>query len=74
MVFAAQEDAAQFAASGLQVESHEGNRVRIAIQGDYAAFTQELARYAVRSIDISTQNLEDIFMNYYDRDREVNAE
>lgn len=74
VVFAAQEDAAQFAASGLQVESHEGNRVRIAIQGDYAAFTQELAHYAVRSIDISTQNLEDIFMNYYDREREVNAE
>lgn len=71
VVFETPEDAAHFAASGLEVAFHEGNRVQIAVQGNYNAFTQELSRYAVRSIDVSTQNLEDIFMNYYDREAKI---
>jgi ABC-2 type transport system ATP-binding protein len=64
------EDAAAadaFARSGLIVESREGNRVRVAVQGDYDRFLEEAAKHRIRNIDLFTQNLEDIFMNYYDR-------
>lgn len=60
-------DAKSFLNSGLLIESHEGNRVRVAIQGNYDKFVEETAKYRVRNIDIFTQNLEDIFMNYYER-------
>ncbi|WP_409343606.1 ABC transporter ATP-binding protein [Paenibacillus sp. MBLB4367] len=56
-----------FLHAGLLVESQDGNRVRVAVQGNYDKFVEETAKYKVRNIDIFTQNLEDIFMNYYDR-------
>ncbi|QMV42019.1 ABC transporter ATP-binding protein [Cohnella cholangitidis] len=56
-----------FLNSGLPIESREGNRVRVAVQGNYAKFLEETAKHKVRNIDIFTQNLEDVFMNYYDR-------
>ncbi|KAI7250465.1 hypothetical protein KC345_g11658 [Hortaea werneckii] len=71
VIFETPEDAQRFASSGLIVDSVQGTRVRIAVQGNYNEFTSELAGYPVRSIDISTQNLEDIFMNYYDREAKV---
>lgn len=60
-------DAKSFLDSGLLIDSHEGNRVRVAVQGNYDKFVEETAKYRVHNIDIFTQNLEDIFMNYYDR-------
>lgn len=71
VVFASREDAEQFAASGLQVEAREGNMVRIAVQGNYDRFIQETGKYNIRSMDVFTQNLEDIFMDYYDREGAV---
>lgn len=71
ILFETAEDAALFVSSGLQVDSYDGNRVRIAVQGNYNEFIRELSQYPIRSIDISTQNLEDIFMNYYDREVDV---
>lgn len=68
VVFANSVDAEHFAASGLQVEFREGSTVRIAVQGNYDQFIQETGKYSIRSIDVFTQNLEDIFMNYYDRE------
>jgi ABC-2 type transport system ATP-binding protein len=53
--------------SPLDIISHNGNRVRIAVQGNYDAFIRELAKYNVQSMDVHVQSLEDIFMNYYDR-------
>ncbi|UKS29271.1 ABC transporter ATP-binding protein [Paenibacillus sp. HWE-109] len=67
VTFAHQADALAFVNSGLLIESHEGNRVSVAVQGNYDRFAAETAKYSVRNIDIFTQNLEDIFMNYYDR-------
>ena len=61
------EDAEVFLKSDLQVEFHEGNRVRVAIQGNYDQFLEETAKYHVRNIDLFTQNLEEVFMNYYER-------
>lgn len=60
-------EARAFTESGLPFESIEGNRVRVSVQGNYDAFVAETAKHKVRSIDMFTQNLEDVFMNYYDR-------
>lgn len=68
VTFQNSEDAECFAASGLQVEAHEGSVVRIAVQGNYDQFLKETGKYTIRSIDVFTQNLEDIFMDYYDRE------
>ncbi|MGV2687110.1 ABC transporter ATP-binding protein, partial [Clostridium perfringens] len=49
-------DAEAFRNSGLLIESYEGNRVRVAVQGNYDQFIQETGKYPVRSIDVFTQN------------------
>lgn len=67
VTFEQEDEAKAFANSGLLVDAHEGNRVRVAVQGNYDDFAKETAKYKVRNIDIFTQNLEDIFMHYYDR-------
>ncbi|SFB56356.1 ABC-2 type transport system ATP-binding protein [Cohnella sp. OV330] len=67
VTFDTAEEAAAFAKSGLSVESLDGNRVRVAVKGDYGRFAEETAKRRVRNIDLFTQNLEDIFMDYYDR-------
>ncbi|MFJ8262789.1 ABC transporter ATP-binding protein [Rummeliibacillus sp. NPDC094406] len=59
-------DAAAFAKSNLHIELHEKNTVRVAVQGNFDEFLAETAKYHVRNIDVFTQNLEEIFMNYYD--------
>ncbi|MDR6882078.1 ABC transporter ATP-binding protein [Bacillus sp. 3255] len=53
--------------AGEGIESREGNRVRVAVQGDYASFLTEISKYTIRNVDVFTQSLEDVFMNYYDR-------
>ncbi|QJD83063.1 ABC transporter ATP-binding protein [Cohnella herbarum] len=67
VTFENESDANSFLDSGLLVESREGNRVSVAVQGNYDKFAEETAKYKVRNIDIHSQNLEDVFMNYYDR-------
>lgn len=54
--------------SGILVESRDGNRVRVAVQGDYAHFLAATSHYPIRNLDVFTQSLEDVFMNYYDRE------
>lgn len=68
VVFQNSEDADRFNASGLTVEARDGSRLRIAVQGNYDDFLRKLANYSIRSLDVSTQSLEDIFMDYYDRE------
>lgn len=68
VTFERAEDAETFGrTSGITVESREGNRVRVAVQGEYARFLSETSKYPVRNLDVFTQSLEDVFMNYYDR-------
>lgn len=68
VTFERAEDAETFGrTSGITVESREGNRVRVAVQGGYARFLSETSKYPVRNLDVFTQSLEDVFMNYYDR-------
>ncbi|WP_239613723.1 ABC transporter ATP-binding protein [Cohnella mopanensis] len=69
--FEHQTEAQSFLESGLTIESRDGNRVRVSVQGDYNQFVEETAKYKVRNIDIFTQNLEDLFMNYYDRKEKI---
>lgn len=67
IVFEHDADVKAFIHSGLNIESHDGKRVRIAIQGNYNEFIAETAKYPIRSMGIFSQNLEDVFMNYYDQ-------
>jgi len=68
IVFEHQEDAGAFVISGtVPVESHDGSRVTVAVQGNYNELIRETAKYPIRSLDVTAQNLEDVFMHYYDR-------
>jgi ABC-2 type transport system ATP-binding protein len=67
ITFHSAEDAAAFASSGLHIESAQGDRVRVAVQGNYNTFMAETAKYNIRNVDLYTQNLEDVFMNYYNQ-------
>lgn len=67
VTFRNQEDAKAFvAATQLVIENYDGKRVRVAIQGNYDDFVKETSQHPIQNIDLFTQNLEDIFMNYYD--------
>lgn len=61
-------DAEKFARTeGIRAESRDGGRVVVAVQGDYDSWIRETAKYKVRSLDVAAQNLEDVFMHFYDR-------
>lgn len=59
-------DAEAFTKSNLHIEYYEKNKVRVAVQGNFDEFLAEVAKYHVRNMDVFTQNLEEIFMNYYE--------
>jgi ABC-2 type transport system ATP-binding protein len=68
IAFDNEEDARWFAqAEGLSAELADGHRVVVPVQGNYNELIREAAKYRVRSLDIAAQNLEDVFMHYYDR-------
>ncbi|MBB3111916.1 ABC-2 type transport system ATP-binding protein [Paenibacillus phyllosphaerae] len=68
VTFVNEADAHAFAAArGDEAEIRKGHTVRVAVQGDYNAFLASILPYPVRNIDVFAQNLEDIFMNYYDQ-------
>ncbi|MFN2746520.1 ATP-binding cassette domain-containing protein [Bacillus sp. z60-18] len=60
-------DIPAFMDSGLHIESRQDNRVKVAVLGNHDQFIKETAKYQIRHIDVSSQSLEEVFMNYYDR-------
>ncbi|MCA0991781.1 ABC transporter ATP-binding protein [Pseudalkalibacillus hwajinpoensis] len=68
VTFASAEEAKLIKQSKLDVISVTENRAEIAVQGDYNQFIQALGDYQIRTIDIHEQNLEEVFLNYYDRE------
>ncbi|PFG14644.1 ABC transporter ATP-binding protein [Bacillus sp. es.036] len=68
VTFASEEEAKLVKESKLDVVSVTENRAEIAVQGDYNQFIQALGDYQIRNIDIHEQNLEEVFLNYYDRE------
>lgn len=68
IVFENIHDAETFVQSGaVPIDSQDGIRVTVAVQGNYNELIRETAKYPIRSLDITAQNLEDVFMHYYDR-------
>ncbi|MDP4552474.1 ABC transporter ATP-binding protein [Alkalihalobacillus macyae] len=55
----------------LDVVSITDNRAEIAVQGDYNQFISTLAEHDIRNIDIHEQHLEEVFLNYYDREASI---
>ncbi|SFJ64219.1 ABC transporter ATP-binding protein [Thermoflavimicrobium dichotomicum] len=60
-------NANQFIHTGFEIIGHNGQRVIVSIQGNCNAFIRELAKYEVRSLDIHELDLEEIFLEYYER-------
>jgi ABC-2 type transport system ATP-binding protein len=63
-------EAEQLIDTGLNITGRDGERVEVTIRGDYQLFFQTLAAIDVRNLDLHTQNLEDLFMHYYDKEGE----
>ncbi|WP_226655627.1 ABC transporter ATP-binding protein [Pseudalkalibacillus hwajinpoensis] len=68
VTFASEEEAKRIKQSPLDVVSTTDNRAEIAVQGDYNQFIRALGDYQVRNIDIHEQNLEEVFLNYYNKE------
>ncbi|HET7657026.1 MAG TPA: ABC transporter ATP-binding protein [Bacillales bacterium] len=62
-----EEDVAKLAQTELEIVKQDGIRVQIAVQGDYNRFIHILSEFNVRNLDLHMQNLEGIFMHFYDR-------
>ncbi|MBP1948468.1 ABC transporter ATP-binding protein [Virgibacillus litoralis] len=54
--------------SPLEVLQTEQLRVQITVQGDYEQFVKIISNCGINSIDVHHQNLEDIFMHFYEMD------
>lgn len=68
VTFASEEEAMRIKQSSLDVVSVTDNRAEIAVQGDYNEFIRALGDYQIRNMDIHEQNLEEVFLNYYNRE------
>lgn len=62
------ENAEEFAKEAGQVKEIEGNRVTIAVTGDIMPLIHTMGSYRIKSIDVLTQSLEEIFMGFYGGD------
>ncbi len=58
--------------SELEIGNIDRNRIEVMVMGDFQVFTQTLAKCRVSGLDVVSQSLEQIFMQYYGR--EVNAQ
>lgn len=56
--------------SSLEIVQIDGKQIQIAIQGDYEAFIRIISECGISNIDIHRQNLEDVFMHFYNWDGE----
>jgi ABC-2 type transport system ATP-binding protein len=57
--------AATFAKEPIDVEKVTGNHVTVVIQGDMMPFIHAMGKYKVTNLTVSTQSLEELFMNFY---------
>ncbi|TLS38741.1 ABC transporter ATP-binding protein [Pseudalkalibacillus caeni] len=62
-----EEELKQLLNSGLDVLRYSDLQAEIAVQGDYNEFIKTLAEFNVRNLSAREQNLEEIFLNFYDR-------
>ncbi len=60
-------DIQKLLASMYETERIGPNRVRVTVQGDYPSFFSFLAALHIKNVNVHAQNLEDLFMNFYDR-------
>ena len=54
-----------FLAEGFQAVYQNGHRADIAVTGDLAPFLSALARHPVTGLDVLSQSLEEVFLQYY---------
>lgn len=55
--------------SGIDILSVDGQRLKVAVQGDYNRFIHILSQCKVNHLDVHSQSLEEIFMHYYEKER-----
>ena len=69
ITFADEKSALEFSNESLQVENVDGSRVTVLIQNDIQRLISVMPKYPVTNIETPTQNLEEIFMQYYGGDK-----
>lgn len=57
--------------SGLEIGTISRNHVEVFVSGDFAPFTKALAECEVLGLNVGTQTLEQVFMEYYGREGEA---
>lgn len=65
VTLATEHEAQAFAQSNLDILSVNKNVVTVSLQGEITLLIQSLANYKVLNLDVASQTLEEIFMNYY---------
>jgi ABC-2 type transport system ATP-binding protein len=61
------EDIAKLTTSDLKLIKQEGQHFQIIVQGSYDDFLHVLSSCSVTNLSVRTQDLEELFMHYYDR-------
>lgn len=59
------EAATQFSQEELDVVSIHNQTVTVSVSGDLTAFIAAMSKYHVTSLDVHSQNLEEVFLHYY---------
>ncbi|WMJ23978.1 ABC transporter ATP-binding protein [Paludicola sp. MB14-C6] len=60
-----QQEAQAFSQEPLNIISIHNNIVTVSLQGDMSPFLQAMTKYQVTNLDVASQSLEEVFMNYY---------
>lgn len=65
VTLATEQEAQAFTQEKLNIVSVHKNVVTVSLQGDITPFIQTLANHKVVNLDVASQSLEEVFMNYY---------
>lgn len=68
VTFKSEHDVLKVKNSSLDVIQTDQLRMQIAVQGDYESFVKGISQCGINSIDLHHQNLEDIFIHFYEED------
>ena len=65
LTFSSEQEAERFAAASTEDLHRNGNRIETAVRRNFKEFLTALSRYDITDLSEVSQNLEEIFMQYY---------
>ncbi|HBL84187.1 MAG: ABC transporter ATP-binding protein [Clostridiales bacterium GWF2_38_85] len=73
ITFETDEQATAFAKEGFKLSSVTSNTVAVSVKGDVMPLINAMNKYKITALDVKTQTLEELFLNFYGKGENGNA-